>query len=305
MKMVDTDSESGRLKCGAVVIISLVVLRLAIGWHFYKEGAKKFSGDSFTSKHFLQAAKGPLAPIFHGMIPDRKGEQRLSESQVRDRWTAYHARAVRRLRLDEDRKKEAETVLDRHLGQLNAFFAENQADIDEYFLDWRRLEAEQAKPESGHLEYYDQRINEMQSKLYAKPNGWFAQLDQIATQLRTNLSVLATGRATLPAVADPAAGWVDPLVKRVIFGVGLLLIAGLFTRVACLAGAGFLASVLASQPYWATGAKLDFAYYQIVELIALLVLAAVGAGRFAGLDFFLQPFWARCCSGRCCSKNKK
>jgi uncharacterized membrane protein YphA (DoxX/SURF4 family) len=31
--------------------------------------------------------------------------------------------------------------------------------------------------------------------------------------------------------------------------------------------------------------------YQLVELAGLLVLAVSGAGRFAGLDFFLDAIW--------------
>ena len=46
---------------GTFALVSLLLLRLGIGWHFFKEGAKKFQGESFTSVYFLQTAKGPLA----------------------------------------------------------------------------------------------------------------------------------------------------------------------------------------------------------------------------------------------------
>ena len=51
-------------------------------------------------------------------------------------------------------------------------------------------------------------------------------------------------------------------------------------------GALFLASVVATQWPGAEGAMPT--YYQVVEMLALLVVAATGAGRFAGLDFFVE-----------------
>ena len=66
--------------------------------------------------------------------------------------------------------------------------------------------------------------------------------------------------------------------------VGICLLVGSLTRLAALAGALFLLSVIASQPPWVTGAAPT--YYQMVELAGLLVLAGTGAGRWAGLDYF-------------------
>ena len=57
------------------------------------------------------------------------------------------------------------------------------------------------------------------------------------------------------------------------------------------AGAAFLFSVMLTQWPLAPGAQPI--YYQSVEFLALLVLATTGAGKFAGLDFFLS----RCCKG--------
>ena len=81
--------------------------------------------------------------------------------------------------------------------------------------------------------------------------------------------------------------------------VGGLLIVGLFSRLAAFAGALFLLSVMASQPPWVDGARLDYFPYQLVELFALLALAVIPAGRWAGLDFFTHWLCFQCCrSGR-------
>jgi uncharacterized membrane protein YphA (DoxX/SURF4 family) len=68
---------------------------------------------------------------------------------------------------------------------------------------------------------------------------------------------------------------------------------GLFTRVAAVVGALFLLSVMASQPPWVAGANAMFFYYQLVEFAALIYLAAIGAGQWAGLDFIIQGLWSR------------
>jgi len=80
------------------------------------------------------------------------------------------------------------------------------------------------------------------------------------------------------------------LINKVIpwfdLTVGVLLILGLFTRWASLAAAGFLFSVLLTQPFWIPGTVPT--YYQGIEMVACLVLFAVHAGRFGGLDYFLS-----------------
>ncbi|HVK95861.1 MAG TPA: hypothetical protein VM571_14165, partial [Noviherbaspirillum sp.] len=51
-------------------IVALVLLRLAVGWHFFKEGSQKLNDGKFSSTGFLSAAKGPFAPYYKGMIYD-------------------------------------------------------------------------------------------------------------------------------------------------------------------------------------------------------------------------------------------
>jgi uncharacterized membrane protein YphA (DoxX/SURF4 family) len=96
--------------------------------------------------------------------------------------------------------------------------------------------------------------------------------------------------------SKPAPGFLNTnLIDRVIpwfdAVVGVLLIVGLFTRVAALAGAGFLFSIILTQWPGAPGALP--VYYQTIEMLGMLVLAAVAAGQFAGLDLVLYSYWSR------------
>ena len=82
--------------------------------------------------------------------------------------------------------------------------------------------------------------------------------------------------------------------------VGLLLVLGLFTRLACVVGIGFILLF-----YFATPPFVGYFYAlptegsylivnkNLVELCALLVVLVTGSGRFAGLDRIVHGLLAR------------
>jgi thiosulfate dehydrogenase (quinone) large subunit len=82
--------------------------------------------------------------------------------------------------------------------------------------------------------------------------------------------------------------------------VGLLLMLGLFTRLASLAGIGFiLLFYLANPPFVGyfysipTEGSYLIVNKNLVELCALVVILLTGSGRFAGLDRILHGLFAR------------
>ncbi len=50
-------------------MVMLVCLRVATGWHFFKEGLSHHSDANWSSAGFLQQAKGPLAPRYLAVLP--------------------------------------------------------------------------------------------------------------------------------------------------------------------------------------------------------------------------------------------
>ena len=82
--------------------------------------------------------------------------------------------------------------------------------------------------------------------------------------------------------------------------VGLLLILGLFTRLASVAGIAFVLLFYLAAPPWvgyfyalpSEGSYL-IVNKNLVELCALLVIMLTGSGRFAGLDRILHRMLAR------------
>jgi uncharacterized membrane protein YphA (DoxX/SURF4 family) len=137
--------------------------------------------------------------------------------------------------------------------------------------------------------------------LWKKSRPWLKQIDAMWAGLERDLNEIATDEQarrgqlalSLPARMPPFdTVFIDQVIPTFDLIVGILLILGLFTRLTSLAGAGFLAMIIATQWPGAPGAIP--AHYQIIEMAGLLVLAAVGAGRFAGLDFLLNALRVRC-----------
>lgn len=99
-----------------IVLVAVFVLRLAVGFHFFREGWTKIE-DGFTSAGFFGAAVGPFAPAFHAMTPDRQGRERLIYSKnekgdvlspTKDAWKAFHDRAVAAYGIGDAKWLEAE-----------------------------------------------------------------------------------------------------------------------------------------------------------------------------------------------------
>src|SRR5436190_16116145 len=58
-----------RYAIGVATMVMLVALRLAIGWHFFKEGLSHRIDPTWTSEGFLKQAKGPLAANYQAVVP--------------------------------------------------------------------------------------------------------------------------------------------------------------------------------------------------------------------------------------------
>jgi uncharacterized membrane protein YphA (DoxX/SURF4 family) len=86
---------------------------------------------------------------------------------------------------------------------------------------------------------------------------------------------------------------IDIIIRYFDITVGVLLICGLFTRLAATAGGLFLVSICLSQWPWSPGAVP--AWYQFIEALAMGVLATTAAGHFAGFDGVIKSVLGWCC----------
>lgn len=102
--------------------MALIALRLGVGWHFFKEGVAKFTGQGFTSVYFLQQAKGPLAELYKSMVPDREGRQRLGREQTARFWEEYKVDVERHFGFNDQQTQRADQVYKDYLVRLKWYY---------------------------------------------------------------------------------------------------------------------------------------------------------------------------------------
>ena len=305
----DNPLSTSPYRVGILAIVAIVALRLAIGWHFYREGADKIIAGDFTSVGFMEVAKGPLTPVFHAMVWDRDGRARLDLEGTKELWNQYRQQVVEHYGFDETQAKAAETSLERREAQLKTLFDENAEDIQQYLNGLERRDRYHKEPDRMEVTSLRGQVDQIERELKKARGPWLATIGAIWEGLEEDLNGLATeeqaGRGRLllqkPARKLLDTEFMDQIIPTFDILVGICLILGLCTRLASLAGAGFLTTIIATQWPGAEGALPT--YYQVIEMISMLVLAAIGAGRWAGLDFLVHHLYLRCCSPKKAEKK--
>jgi uncharacterized membrane protein YphA (DoxX/SURF4 family) len=190
---------------------------------------------------------------------------------------------------------------------LANYLAGEAGAIAEWEHELFRLQQAEASAGAKEIPFETARIDEKRAETRAASNAWIAQVRDIERAYFNDLRGLLTPeQAANPTVVESVDDAladstrrtihrVDIAVTCVVIGVGVCLMLGLFTRLAAVAGIAFLVMVMASQPPWVEGAKLDVFYYQLVEAAALVVLLVSAAGRWAGLDFIIRALLGKCC----------
>lgn len=345
------------------IVLAILALRLAIGFHFFMEGTSKVrSTTAFTAAPFLKGARGPLAPYFQGMLDDPDGrillciaetspgeraiidpeltfalwedfadrayehysfadpkliaevEQRITDAQAKlAAKTSSEMTATERKFLNDGLARDRESVwrikqqltalnnlVKQHRDELTDWLDFNRSDLVAHFsaIDRERGFARDGEARTGVFFQVDglrSQTDTIVGDRYRQRQAWSSQVRAIWDSLELGVSQLAVDRQSQIAPLKIHRPYDQPgsklkLVNRVIpwfdLTVGTLLLLGLFTRLAAFAGGTFLASVIATQPPWVSGSKPVF--YESIEMFALFLLVAVAAGRFGGLDYFLQ-----------------
>src|SRR5262249_22535224 len=112
---------------GFLGALFIVLLRIAIGWHFLFEGWEKLEGtvsgkDPFSAEIYLRNATGPLAPYFRGMIPDVNGVALLDPSRLRSAWSEDLAHVADNYGFTADQRVAAQKVMEGHYHWADLWF---------------------------------------------------------------------------------------------------------------------------------------------------------------------------------------
>ncbi|HTM56608.1 MAG TPA: hypothetical protein VL175_21425 [Pirellulales bacterium] len=292
-----------RYSVSIATVITLVALRLVIGWHFFSEGMKHYASPRWTSEPVLRSAKGPMAPWYHAYLSDFHGYREWMEAdtqetpdqavqgwigQIQNDWEAYRQRFASHYQLSEAGQKRSQAILREYQDKLRNWTAGNQAALATHVHEWRRRDSKVDAPDS-ELPFQKKRLADKHASLTAESSGWQAELKRLEREYQEELGELTDGPA-MPHETDKLA-MVDATMTYGILTIGLLLLLGLFTPVACGLGALFLASVVMMQPFWISDAAPTFK--ETVELVALVALGTTPVGRWAGLDYFVAKFFTR------------
>lgn len=225
-------------------------------------------------------------------------------------WQQQHDNAMRAMRASDETRTKADEVYSNIVKRLGDYFADNEEAIAEYQHELWRLQQMQDgyQTEPVRLPFLDERIADKQREVRTTPRGWIADIKLIEKDYQKQLAELAGDKQResaafqegLHKAMNPATQLdrVNLAVTCVVLGCGVLLFLGLFTRVAAIVAAGFLASVIATQPPWVHGADTTVFYYQLFEIVGLLMLAAIGAGRWFGIDSLIGSCCCRACKAK-------
>lgn len=287
-------------RIGILGILALIALRVGIGWHFYMEGVAKVRGNDFSSVGFLNSAKGPLADQFQALIWDHDGKIRLQEKFVVQQFSDAADRASAHFGLTGDQQKTLARVKSQTIDKLKEVYADAREDIYKYQEGEDRIHTMDSSKMWNEVASLRGQKEKIENDRLAAVRSTLASVDAIWNQYEGRLNGVANSTQLKKAgffyFNRPGEGlistrFVDRFIPIFDMSIGILLILGLLTPVAALAGAIFLLSVVLSQMPGFPGTQPT--YFQAVECLALIVLATTDAGRYAGLDFIPWAWWHR------------
>ncbi|WP_145247555.1 DoxX family protein [Aeoliella mucimassa] len=232
-----------------------------------------------------------------GFIPEPTEAYGPWIAQVAKDWKATAEQFKKIPGITDEQKAEIDSTYEAHYRAL-AYFAEmNRGAFEEWHHELDRLEDLKEERKNDDAPYMAERISDKKSETTGKwrplLGGVGIEEDLYKSDLKSLLTDEQLDKTSVKqrseAILNPPAEVksIDRVVTWFTLGVGVLLITGLFTRLTSVAAAGFLLSVMSTQPVWVEGVpSLAVALfpYQGIEFFALLVLAGLGAGRWAGLD---------------------
>jgi uncharacterized membrane protein YphA (DoxX/SURF4 family) len=302
----------------------LVLLRVAIGWHFLYEGLEKLDsqergGKPFSAETYLRFSTGPFATYFRGMF-DANSLVMLDEARLKIAWNADVEAIGNHFKFDDTQRGAAQDELQKKNEWVKIWF-EDPSTTETRIKYFHELgEVQKVEQDPGALKNRREWASTKRRDLDADRKGLIKDLETHTTALRDSVTKLATKEqvaASGPYVVSVPTYYVNQGLAYAGMGkpnqlrpstielinftttwglivMGACLMLGLYSRLSALAGAVFLAQIYLSMPPWPglPANPLAEGHYLIVsknliEMIALLALMCLPTGQWIGLDALL------------------
>lgn len=227
------------------------------------------------------------------------------------------------LAIRESRKYgSANRIFEDYKSRLINYFAANEEEINYHFLTEDRLDGFQrdfqsTKPDAAGMAADNERENRMkqaaenvnrlrdqidsiESDRKKAAAAWLAAIEGLWEGFEMellNMVPLDDETQARLALSKPYESETISMVNRIVpyfdTTIGILLIVGLFTRLAAFAGGAFLISILMSQSAILGEFAAPTTILYLIETLAIFTIFATCAGRYAGLDYFIHAAWTK------------
>ena len=303
-----------------LAVAALAFLRIVVGMHFFLEGLSHLRDPGWSSAGFRRAAVGPLADFYQSELPQTGNWSetlgKIDKRSIEDALDAWKASVVatwqRRLEerqklvpLDEASMAEAKRCLQAAEDELDAYAADKSLALGEYRSELARRMEMESSPEAARVPFIRELIAKGRRALAAQQAEWMRDAEAIGAKLESNWDEPRTGaeRQRLSGGIPPTRLWkADRFVSWSLVTIGACLVLGILVKFNAMGGVCFLASIIASQPFWVPDAQAT--YNQWVELAALLAIASLPTGGWSGLDFFFGKWFGNLCPLTGCCRTQ-
>lgn len=279
-----------------------VKLERAVGfdWIYVRDEVLKIppehEGERFTSLPYLKASAGPLRPLFRSLVSDVDGVGKLTVASAQAALDDRHREVLRHYRFTAEQQARLDQARDALKVSVAATLNDPaiRARLDDYKLLRQRVAKD---PSAVSALFTRERLDADRKKLDGIVDELLVYVNEPLSELAVQAQAIATvdqlGAGPLPRPKGPS-DWIDWAIKWGLAAIGLCLLLGLFTPVAAVAAAAQLAMFYFASPPWpglpaaTAGGHYLYVDRNLIELIAALVIATTGTGRWSGLDAFLK-----------------
>jgi len=263
---------------------------------FVDEAHSIYDFGSPEKQRIIQARREELAKRIKEARQNKSGDVEVAEFERQRNEDEQSVLMIR------EQRERIEQILENHQLLLADFLDGNKTELLAHFETSNRLsgfdkDGASREKVATYVESLREQVETIKSDRRKKVAEWSAAVNAIWDSLEDQINSLPVpeqrkGKPASHSLHRPFdqvnsnLKWIDRIVPWFDTIVGILLLIGLFSRLASGAAAVFLVSVIATQPPWVPGAIPTYAYF--IELAACLVIFATCAGRYGGLDFLLH-----------------